>query len=219
MTATGFDLRHVCFEGRPAAAAGVRGKGDRHLLPERPSGCFAQKVPVPFSRRRRSTPRLPDEPASGFVGWVLDRAGLDASLYRHRPLLRRLPACLRTLGVRSPAEARKLLENRPDLLPAAIGSLLIGVTEFFRDAAVFEGIRTEVMPALAARGGQLRIWSAGCSSGEELYSVAILLAEAGLLARSFLLGTDCRIEAIRQARSALYNAAALEPATGRHISS
>ena len=61
----------------------------------------------------------------------------------------------------------------------------------------------------------MRIWSAGCSSGEELYSVAILLAEAGLLARSFLLGTDCRIEAIRQARSALYNAAALEPATGR----
>ncbi len=110
-------------------------------------------------------------------------------------------ACGRCKSARS-EEGRALLENRPDLLPAAVGSLLIGVTEFFRDPAVFEAVRARVVPELAARGrGPLRIWSAGCSSGEELYSLAILLAEAGLLAGSFLLGTDCRIEAVRQARS------------------
>ena len=194
--ATGFDLSHVCFAGRPAAATGQIA---------RPAGC---KRPA-----AAPTPPQPAEPAHGFVGWVLDRSGLDASVYRHRPLLRRLPSCLRTLQVRSVEEGRALLENRPDLLPVAVGSLLIGVTEFFRDPAVFEAVRARVVPELAARGrGPLRIWSAGCSSGEELYSLAILLAEAGLLAGSFLLGTDCRIEAVRQARSGVYNAAPSEPA-------
>ena len=93
------------------------------------------------------------------------------------------------LKVRSTEEAREVLENRPALLPAAVDSLLIGVTEFFRDSLVFEGMRAEVLPNLAIRRGPLRICSAGCSTGEELYSVAILLAEGGLLARSFLLGT------------------------------
>ncbi len=194
--ATGFDLSHVCFAGRPAAATGQIA---------RPAGC---KSPAPSP-----TPLRADEPAHGFVGWVLDRSGLDASVYRHRPLLRRLPSCLRTLQVRSVAEGRALLENRPDLLPAAVGSLLIGVTEFFRDPAVFEAVRARVVPELAAcRRGPLRIWSAGCSSGEELYSLAILLAEAGVLAGSFLLGTDCRIEAVRQASAGVYNAAPSEPA-------
>jgi chemotaxis methyl-accepting protein methylase len=193
--ATGFDLRHVCFEGRPATAAGPHA---------RRAGCRRLGL--------RPTPRPAAEPAQGLAGWVIDRSGLDASLYRHRPLLRRVPACLRTLQARSPAEARELLEERPDLLPAAVGSLLIGVTEFFRDPAVFEGLRTHVLPELAARGRPLRVWSAGCSSGEELYSLAILLAEAGLLAGSLLLGTDCRIEAVAQARSAVYNAGGLEPA-------
>lgn len=140
--ATGFDLSHVCFAGRPAAATGQIA---------RPAGC---KSPAPSP-----TPLRADEPAHGFVGWVLDRSGLDASVYRHRPLLRRLPSCLRTLQVRSVAEGRALLENRPDLLPAAVGSLLIGVTEFFRDPAVFEAVRARVVPELAAcRRGPLRIW-------------------------------------------------------------
>ncbi len=199
--ATTVDLRHVCFAGRPAAA--TRRKTGR--------GAYQRLGPT-------HGPLLTAEPAAGFVAWVIDRAGLDASLYRHRPLLRRLPACLRTLQVHSAEEARELLEDRPDLLPAAVSSLLIGVTEFFRDPAVFEGVRAEVLPSLAARRRPLRVWSVGCSTGEELYSVAILLAEAGLLAHSFLLGTDCRTEAIEQARSAIYHAAAvslLQPAICR----
>jgi chemotaxis methyl-accepting protein methylase len=141
--------------------------------------------------------------------WVIDRAGLPPGAYRHAPLQRRLPACLRTLRVHSVAAARRLLEDRPDLLPAAVSSLLIGVTGFFRDTAVFEGLRDKVLPSLAGRPGPLRVWSAACSTGAELYSVAILLAEAGLLDRSFLLGTDCRGDAIDRARLGLYDATTL----------
>lgn len=191
--ATTVDLRHVCFEGRQAA------DGRRRAARGHP---YAERGPW-------DAPPAASEPARGFVAWVIDRAGLDASLYRHRPLLRRLPTCLRTLKVHSTEEAQNLLEDRPDLLPTAVSSLLIGVTEFFRDSAVFEGMRAHVLPDSAVRRGPLRVWSAGCSTGEELYSLAILLAEAKLLAGSFLLGTDCRGEAVERARRAAYNAAAV----------
>jgi chemotaxis methyl-accepting protein methylase len=191
--ATTFDLRHVSFEGRPAAATRPKAKRVTH-----------QHI-------GHSHALLPTtEPPDGLVRWVIDQAGLDANLYRHLPLARRLPACLRMLKVQSAEEARAVLEKQPDLLPAAVSSLLIGVTEFFRDPAVFESLRAEVLPSLAVRRGPLRVWSAACSTGQELYSVAILLAEAGLLAKSFFLGTDCRIEAIEGARSGVYDAAHLE---------
>jgi chemotaxis methyl-accepting protein methylase len=191
-------LRHVCFEGKQATLP------RREAAPKTCRLCGPSRAPLATAQRR-----------DRFIDWVIGRAGLDAGLYRGEPLLRRLPACLRTLKVRSVEDARKLLEDRPELLPAAVSALLIGVTEFFRDRAVFEKLRAEVLPPLAAKDGPLRIWSAACASGEELYSLAILLAEAGLLGRSFLLGTDCRIEAVERARSALYDAAAvrlLEPA-------
>jgi chemotaxis methyl-accepting protein methylase len=184
--ATMFDLRHVCFEGRPVVGrchGAARSAGNS----------------IVSSHSLRPT----TAPAHGFVAWVMSRAGLDAKLYRHHPLARRLPACLRALRVGSADDARELLEDRPDLLPVAVNSLLIGVTEFFRDSHVFDNLRTSVLPDLANRR-PLRVWSVGCSTGEELYSVAILLAEAGLLSGSFLLGTDCRIEAVERARFAVY---------------
>ena len=153
----------------------------------------------------------PRTPSDDFIAWVLGLAGLDAAAYRAGPLARRLPACLRTLKVGSTAAARELLERRPELVTKAVSSLLIGVTEFFREPEVFDLLRTQVLPALAERKPRLRIWSAACSSGAELYSVAILLSELGLLERSFLLGTDCRGDAIERRREGLYDAAMLRP--------
>ena len=75
---------------------------------------------------------------------------------------------------------------------------------------MFDYLRTHVLPALAGRNHRLRIWSAACSTGAELYSMAILLSEAGLLERSDLLGTDCRGDAIERAKAGLYDAAALK---------
>lgn len=148
---------------------------------------------------------LPRQPVEG-ADWILRRAGLDPACYRRESLLRRIPACLRILKVHDMQEARQVLENQPQLLPVALSSLLIGVTEFFRDRAVFHRMRREIIPALAALNSPLRIWSAGCSNGAELYSMAMLLARAGLLERSYLLGTDCRSDALGHAREAAYHA-------------
>ncbi len=151
--------------------------------------------PPPAPRPVESEERL-DE----FVAWVLMRSGLKVSAYRTHPLHRRLPACLRQLKVPSTAAARELLESRPALLQVALNAFLIGVTEFFREPAVFDQLQTYLQKLAAQRRRPLRVWSAACSTGAELYSVAILLAEAGLLEQSLLLGTDCRPDAVAEAR-------------------
>ncbi len=144
-----------------------------------------------------------------FLVWLLHEAGLDPALYRGRCFMRRLSACLRQLRAATPAEARRLLEARPELLPVALDSVLLGVTQFFRDTSVFDAVRSQVLPELLATGQPVRIWSAACSDGPELYSVAMLVADADGLSRCELLGTDCRPTAIQRAAAGLYATDAL----------
>lgn len=135
--------------------------------------------------------------------------------YRGRSLSRRLAACLRQLHVRSADEARRLLEERPELLPRAIDAVLLGVTQFFRDAAVFQCLRDVVLPEAARAPAGLRVWSAACSEGHELYSVAMLLDRLGRLPGALLLGTDFRLSAVEQARAGVFSVESLrliEPA-------
>ena len=135
-----------------------------------------------------------------FLGWLFRQVGLSLHDYRPAPLMRRLPACLRVLRCTSISQARRTLLSNPDLFPIALDALLLGVTEFFRDAHVFARLREELRGIAARNSGLLRIWSAGCSTGAELYSVAVVLGELGSLARSELLGTDIRPGAIALAR-------------------
>lgn len=172
---------------------------------------------APFRRSRRELrpvpcPEVIDPPP--FLAWLLERGGLDPANYRAAALQRRLPACLRQLRTQSPEAARRLLEQEPRLLPFALSTVLIGVSHFFRDAAVFENLERKILPALLASRGRLRICSVGCSRGQEPYSIAILLAELGALHRCELIGSDCREEALRAAARGAYSAgdvAALSP--------
>ena len=185
-------LRHVRFVGRPKITAPI----------------FPGQT-KPLSLAATYSPAHRSEQPGDFISWVFQRADLAVDGYRGEPLQRRLSACLRALHTNTEEHARQMLEQRPDLLPTAIGALLIGVTEFFRDPPVFETLRTTVLPDLASPPRPLRIWSAGCSNGAELYSLAILLAQVGLLEGSFLLGSDCRRDAIEHARAAVYKSSEL----------
>ena len=181
-----------------------------------------------------SPPRLPvglpaaaEEPELGyeeetFLRWVFSRAGLDVRHYRMETLRRRLPSCLRVLKTGSPYEARQLLLHNPQLLQTSITTLVIGVTSFFRDFSVFEDLRQHVLPWLVnGRSTAPRILSVGCSDGLELYSVAMLLADLRVLHACFLLGTDCRADAIDAAREGVYEPPCMQgvPAEmlGRHF--
>jgi chemotaxis methyl-accepting protein methylase len=186
-------LRHVRFGGAPALP-----HGHRHRAEGPPSAA-------------RVTPATGQEhPPSALAIFLLSRAGLDPQAYCPLPLRRRLPACLRALGAATEDEAVRRIESDPAALSTAVSRLLIGVTGFFRDAAVFDAIRARVVPALAAQPTAVRVWSVGCSSGAELYSTALVLAEGSALHRADLLGTDCRPDAIESAREGLFDGAAAE---------
>jgi chemotaxis protein methyltransferase CheR len=182
-------FQHVSFEGTRVSPSGQRASAS-------PAGAQAEPDPT-------CTPSPAH--ATGLPFQALALAGLDPAAYRLRPLTRRVPACLRALNVATEVEALKLLAASPSAAPRALSALLIGVTAFFRDDTVFTTIAEKVLPDLAATGRPLRVWSAGCSSGAELYSVAILLAEAGLLERAELLGSDCQPQALARAEAGIFD--------------
>jgi len=138
------------------------------------------------------------------VNWVLRQGGVQPSDYKPGTLARRLPACLRALRCSDAVVARRQIERNPALLPIVMNALVIGVTSFFRDTAVFNALKHDVLPDLLNRSGTLRIWSVGCSEGPEVYSLAMLLAEQNALFRAKLLGTDCREAGIRRAIAGVY---------------
>jgi chemotaxis protein methyltransferase CheR len=107
------------------------------------------------------------------------------------------------------ASYRKRLAAEPALLRALIAEVTIGETYFFRDAEQFEAIRSIVLPDVEQRRtGEvpLRIWSAGCSTGEEAYSLMMLVNDCGLSQRTLLLATDVSSTSIETARRGQYGA-------------
>lgn len=187
-------------ERQPALLSGAAASGR--------SGSFstASVPPPPFD---------PEEVA--FVTLVLQRCGLDPRAYRIAPLIRRVTACLRALRLDSVDEACRAIGKCSEKATVAVNALLIGTTGFFRDAAVFEALEAEVIPALLARSPHPRVWSAACSDGAELYSVAMLLSEQGALTAGQLLGTDCREKSIRAGLHGIYPALAVEELGRRRI--
>ncbi len=138
------------------------------------------------------------------MAWLLEQSGLRATGYRSVAMKRRLTSCLRHLRVGSGQAAREVLERRPELQASVLNTVLIGVTEFFRDDTVFDDLAGRVFPQLRRERGQVRVCSVGVSGGHELYSVAMLLAEAGMLERAWLLGVDCRTEAVVRAAQGVF---------------
>ena len=132
---------------------------------------------------------------------VLAARGLDLSYYKKSFLRRRLAIRQRALGLHRLARYAPRLESQPGEMDRLINALTVNVSEFFRNPAVFAVLESEVLPALwrecRLEGRALRCWSAGCATGEEIYSVAILLHRAGVPAEHvMLLGTDIDHEVV-----------------------
>jgi two-component system, chemotaxis family, CheB/CheR fusion protein len=149
---------------------------------------------------------------------ILERSGIDFSTYKTATIIRRLRGRMGATGHSSLGDYAKLLEDDSEEYARLISSLLIKVTEFFRDPKVFGHLRDQTLPLLIdeARqyGRQLRVWSAGCSTGEEAYSLAITLAEAmgdkPEPSDVRIFATDVDSAALAFARRGVYPPAALE---------
>ncbi len=139
--------------------------------------------------------------------------GFDCSPYSDKFLKRRFDIRMRANDVKSYREYAGLLRRDPLEYAELIEALTITVTEFFRDPDVFEDFRRIVIPKLIAdkrrkRQKMIRIWSAGCASGEEVYSIAISMSEfLGPKLDNFILsihGTDIDGEALTKAKKGEY---------------
>jgi two-component system CheB/CheR fusion protein len=143
------------------------------------------------------------------------RTGHDFSLYKKSTIYRRIERRMGLHQVAKIADYVRFLRENPQEVDLLFKELLIGVTSFFRDPALWEQLKTEVIPSLLAtrpKGGVLRAWTPGCSTGEEAYSLAIVFREAiekvKPAARYSLqvFATDLDKDAIAKARAGAYPA-------------
>jgi two-component system CheB/CheR fusion protein len=145
------------------------------------------------------------------------RTGHDFREYKERTFQRRVQRRMQVVQTTKLEDYADRLQREPDEVSALFRDLLIGVTDFFRDAAAFHALETLVIPKLFEDKGaadEVRVWVAGCSTGEEVYSIAILLREH--LEKSLsppkvqVFGTDIDEIAMGVARAARYPASVVK---------
>lgn len=165
----------------------------------------------------RSTSEGPDVCAdSSILHEILQelrsRTGQEFSVFKPAILMRRIERRMRVRHLTSLHAYLELLRSRSEEAPALYHDLLVSVTEFFRDPEVFARLERDVFPQLFERKmtyhGGLRVWSVGCSSGEEAYSLAILMLEQAALRavppKLQLFATDLSNTALAHAREGFY---------------
>ena len=139
----------------------------------------------------------------------------DFRSYAMASVKRRLKQALGAFDCRSFSALQDRLLHDPGTLPRLLGFLTVQVSEMFRDPGYFRAIREKLVPHLRTYPS-LRIWIAGCSSGEELYSLVILFREEGLEERTLFYATDINQEALRRAESGIYDLDRIQLFTENH---
>jgi two-component system CheB/CheR fusion protein len=173
------------------------------------------------SSEEQRSPELPlsealpvesDPEWAGLLQYLLGSRGFDFHGYKPPSLARRIRRRMETVGLASFAAYQQYLESNPGEFATLFNTILINVTGFFRDPAAWDAVRATAIPEILARksaGGPIRAWSAGCASGEEAYTIAMILAEElGLDAfqeRVKIYATDVDEDALNAARHAAYN--------------
>jgi chemotaxis protein methyltransferase CheR len=129
--------------------------------------------------------------------------GYDFRDYAHASLKRRLHNILRSEGLPTISSLQERVLHDRTCLTRFLTGLTVNVTSMFRDPSFYLAFRTQVIPLLRTYPF-IRIWHAGCSSGQEVYSMAILLQEEGLYDRCRIYATDLNEQALQEAKSGIY---------------
>jgi two-component system CheB/CheR fusion protein len=168
------------FQGMPLAAKQT-GLVDLFLAPE--------EIPTALLQHARDPQRQAAfEAREGSISSSMERIlrllradyGIEFSLYKPSTVLRRIERRLQLTNQPDVDEYARLLQSSPEELNALYRDLLIGVTRFFRDREAFDRLDQEIIPKLLLRvppDQEIRVWVAGCATGEEAYSIAMLLHE------------------------------------------
>ncbi len=153
----------------------------------------------------------PDGKLETLLDYLKRSRGFDFTAYKRSSLSRRITKRMNTLGIDDYAAYMDYLETQPSEFTNLFNTILINVTSFFRDSGTWDFLRSEIVPKIVQSkpdDESIRVWSAGCASGQEAYSLAMLLGEAlgeeALRDRVKIYGTDVDEEALAEARQAIY---------------
>lgn len=146
---------------------------------------------------------IKDEEVEYLIKDVYDMYGYDFSEYSRASFKRRVNRICLIDRFTSFAELRYTILNDPEYLKRFIEEITVNVTEMFRDPLFFKALKEKILPQLGTYP-LIRIWVAGCSTGEEAYSIAILLKEANLYHKSLIYGTDLNPSVLETARSGIF---------------
>ena len=128
----------------------------------------------------------------------------DFRSYSGPSLKRRLTTAMTRFGCATLSQLQDKVLHDPSTFPQLLDYLTVQVSEMFRDPSYFRALREKVVPLLRTYPS-LKIWVAGCSTGEEVYSLAILLHEENLLSRTLIYATDINAHALQKAEAGVYD--------------
>jgi chemotaxis methyl-accepting protein methylase len=165
--------------------------------------------------QNRVTQDVDERGFDAFLDFVKRQRGLDLAGYKRTGLMRRARRRMAHTGIDGFEAYREYLRRHPDEYTHLFDAVLINVTGFFRDPDAWNALAARVLPGLAAADASpLRVWSAGCSTGEEPYTLVMLLAEQmgwdEARSRVRIYATDMDESALQQARTAVYEQRAVD---------
>lgn len=154
---------------------------------------------------------FPDEDFAEVRRILLECRQFDVGMYKDRCLKRRIAGRVRALGLHDPQAYLRVLRGSETEVDALLTALTIHVSQFFRNPGMFALLERQILPGLLAQAQaagrrELRLWSAGCSSGEEAYSLALVVDDLGPTALPVqIFGTDLSPGILKLAREGLFD--------------
>jgi chemotaxis protein methyltransferase CheR len=159
---------------------------------------------------------IKDEEVEILLADLQEVYGYDFGDYAKASLKRRMQRLYGLDRFPSFAEFRYRVRNDEVYLKRFVEEITVNVTEMFRDPSFYRLLRKEVLPTLATYPF-IRIWHAGCSTGEEVYSMAILLHEMNLLKKAILYATDINPDVLEKAKAGIFPLSGLKQYSGNYI--
>ena len=155
---------------------------------------------------------LSETEVSTFLDFLNEAFGYDFRQYAQASLTRRLSHVCQMMKIENLTDLRQSLVRDPDLFPQVLSHVTVSTSEMFRDPQTFSALREHVLPRLRSYPS-INIWHAGCSTGEEVFSLLILLKEEGLLERTQVYATDIDPCALAKAKSAIFSLETIQEGT------
>lgn len=145
-----------------------------------------------------------------FIGKVFKLTGINLACYKERQMKRRIDSLIRRNNYNNYDEYFKALSQKSNLYDEFINYLTINVSEFYRNPLQWEILEKEIMPELLKHNIRPKIWSAACSTGEEPYSIAMMMSRFVDLSCMKILATDIDDGALEKAKKGIYSLKSLE---------